>query len=163
MEVRLWVGRVGLEIEKMKFLHAGRRPETKANCWGSALETALAPPPILGVLFTQLLEDSYANPNQSLFRGQLLHERGIRIHLSVSYEDACCAAVPSSSATAWLRTTLINPSIMNLSLVDPFVLAQDCPEALTGRLRTCPSSPKSFGGSALTQRRRQRAFDLDPI
>lgn len=24
---------------------------------------------------------------------------------------------------------------MNLSLVDPFVLAQDCPEVITGRLR----------------------------
>lgn len=29
---------------------------------------------------------------------------------------------------------------MNLSLVDPFVLAQDCPEVITGRLReSCPS------------------------
>ena len=152
----------------MKFLHAGRRPETKANCWGSALETALAPPPILGVLFTQthndLPEDSYTNLNQSLLRRQLLlHQRETGTHLSVSYEDACCAAAPLSSATAWLRTTLINPSIMNLSLVDPFVLAQDCPEALTGRLRTCPSSPKPFGGSTLTQWRRQRAFDLHPI
>jgi COMPASS component SWD1 len=24
---------------------------------------------------------------------------------------------------------------MNLSLVDPFILAQDCPEVITGRLR----------------------------
>ena len=147
-----------------------RRQEAgdKANCWGSALETGLAPPPILGVLFTRtyndLLEDSYANLNQSLLRCQLLlHQRETGTHLSVSYEDACCTAAPLSSATAWLRTTLINPSIMNLSLVDPFVLAQDCPEALTGRLRTRPSSPKPFGGSALTQRRRQRAFDLHPI
>jgi hypothetical protein len=27
---------------------------------------------------------------------------------------------------------------MNLSLVDPFVLAQDCPEVITGRLREHP-------------------------
>jgi COMPASS component SWD1 len=26
---------------------------------------------------------------------------------------------------------------MNLSLVDPFILAQDCPEVITGRLREC--------------------------
>jgi COMPASS component SWD1 len=26
---------------------------------------------------------------------------------------------------------------MNLSLVDPFVLAQDCPDVITGRLREC--------------------------
>jgi hypothetical protein len=26
---------------------------------------------------------------------------------------------------------------MNLSLIDPFVLAQDCPEVITGRLREC--------------------------
>lgn len=60
-----------MEMEKMKFLHAGRRPETKANCWGSALETALAPPPILGVLFTRthnnLPEESYANPTNHSF------------------------------------------------------------------------------------------------
>ena len=29
---------------------------------------------------------------------------------------------------------------MNLSLVDPFVLAQDCPEVITGRLRECSCS-----------------------
>ena len=28
---------------------------------------------------------------------------------------------------------------MNLSLVDPFVLAQDCPDVITGRLRECAS------------------------
>jgi COMPASS component SWD1 len=34
---------------------------------------------------------------------------------------------------------------MNLSLVDPFILAQDCPEVITGRLRTCsPSLPLSL-------------------
>lgn len=27
---------------------------------------------------------------------------------------------------------------MNLSLVDPFVLAQDCPDVITGRLRESP-------------------------
>jgi COMPASS component SWD1 len=30
---------------------------------------------------------------------------------------------------------------MNLSLVDPFVLAQDCPEVITGRLRESTMSP----------------------
>lgn len=29
---------------------------------------------------------------------------------------------------------------MNLSLVDPFVLAQDCPDVITGRLRECAVS-----------------------
>jgi hypothetical protein len=29
---------------------------------------------------------------------------------------------------------------MNLSLVDPFVLAQDCPDVITGRLRECAAS-----------------------
>jgi len=30
---------------------------------------------------------------------------------------------------------------MNLSLVDPFVLAQDCPEVITGRLSASYASP----------------------
>lgn len=51
-----WVGDGEDEVR------AGRRPETKANCWGSALETVLAPPPILGVLFTRLLEDYKPQP-----------------------------------------------------------------------------------------------------
>lgn len=34
-----------------------------------------------------------------------------------------------------LRPCCCCPPTMNLSLVDPFVLAQDCPEVITGRLR----------------------------
>ena len=33
---------------------------------------------------------------------------------------------------------------MNLSLVDPFVLAQDCPEVITGRLREYPRAPRQM-------------------
>jgi len=33
---------------------------------------------------------------------------------------------------------------MNLSLLDPFVLAQDCPEALIGRLRMASTSALSY-------------------
>ncbi len=38
---------------------------------------------------------------------------------------------------------------MNLSLLDPFVLAQDCPEALIGRLRMASTSAMSYSCYAL--------------
>ncbi|KAK1908105.1 hypothetical protein P3342_013425 [Pyrenophora teres f. teres] len=43
-----------------------------------------------------------------------------------------------------LHTRRLQCAIMNLSLVDPFVLAQDCPDVITGRLRSGHSTSIRF-------------------
>jgi hypothetical protein len=53
---------------------------------------------------------------------------------------------------------------MNLSLVDPFVLAQDCPDVITGRLRECCASPRPWRRMHCdSHNSRQRPLHLDSI
>ena len=53
---------------------------------------------------------------------------------------------------------------MNLSLVDPFVLAQDCPDVITGRLRESQyPRPPDHGSAVQTAHNTQAVAILHPF
>jgi hypothetical protein len=56
-----------------------------------------------------------------------------------------------SALNARAVSLLPQPAAMNLSLVDPFVLAQDCPEVITGRLRASPPAPRCLSSTDSAQ------------
>lgn len=78
---------------------------------------------------------------------QLLHRR------------RCCALNTASYTPHCLQCIT-----MNLSLVDPFVLAQDCPDVITGRLRESRyPRPPDHGSAVQTAHGTQVAVILHPF